>query len=76
MGVVPPEERSRSAAISNVPSQGMSMVGPAVAGVIIRELWIGWMLELAALLQLVNAGLYWHFFRDIKPPEERPGERT
>ena len=54
----------------------MSMVGPAVAGVIIRELWIGWMLELAALLQLVNAGLYWHFFRDIKPPEERPGERT
>jgi MFS family permease len=76
MGVVPPAERSRAAAISNVPSQGLSMVGPAAAGVIIRDTWLGLMLEIAAALQLLNAGLYWRFFRGIVPPEELIAEVT
>jgi MFS family permease len=71
MGVVAPAERSRAAALSNLPSQAFSMVGPAIAGVIIRDTWIGLMLELASALQLINAGLYWRFFHKIPPPEER-----
>lgn len=70
MGIVPPPERSRAAALSNLPSQMFSMVGPAVAGAIIRNFWIGTMLEAASALQLVNAGLYWRFFHGIAPPEE------
>lgn len=70
MGIVPAHERSRTAALSNLPSQLFSMVGPAVAGVIIRNLWIGTMLEAASALQLVNAGLYWRFFHRVLPPEE------
>jgi len=71
MGMVEPAERSRTAALSNVPSQAFSMVGPAVAGVIVRDTWIGLMLEFASALQLLNAGLYWRFFRHAPPPEER-----
>lgn len=70
MGIVPAHERSRTAALSSLPSQLFSMVGPTVAGVIIRNFWIGTMLEAASALQLVNAGLYWRFFHRILPPEE------
>lgn len=70
MGIVPADERSRTAALSSLPSQLFSMVGPAVAGAIIRNFWIGTMLEAASALQLVNAGLYWRFFHRILPPEE------
>lgn len=71
MGIVAPHERSRVASISNVPSQFASMAGPSIAGIMLHSVWIGAMLEVAALLQLVNAGLYWTFFRRMRPPEER-----
>lgn len=71
MGIVSPHERSRVASISNVPSQFASMVGPSIAGVMLHSVWIGAMLEAAATLQLLNAGLYWTFFRRTRPPEER-----
>ena len=72
MGIVQPHERSRVASVSNVPSQFASMAGPSIAGVLLHSVWIGAMLEAAATLQLVNAALYWTFFRRTKPPEERP----
>ncbi len=71
MGVVAPNERARVASLSNLPSQVSSMVAPALAGAIIEHLWIGTMLEAAALLQLLNAALYQRFFSAIRPPEER-----
>ncbi len=70
MGIVSPHERSRVASISNVPSQFASMAGPSIAGIMLHSVWIGAMLEAAALLQLLNAGLYWTFFRRMRPPEE------
>ena len=75
MGIIAPAERSRAASLSNLPSQFFSMVGPSVAGVLLHDFWIGTMLELASALQLLNAGLYWTFFRNRPPPEER-GEAT
>lgn len=71
MGIVSAHERSRVASISNVPSQFAAMAGPSIAGVMLHSIWIGAMLEVAATLQLVNAALYWTFFRTTKPPEER-----
>ena len=74
MGVLPAEERSRGASVANLPSQVFSTVGPAIAGVILHEWWIGAMLEIASVLQLLNAALYWSFFHAAAPPEERVAE--
>lgn len=71
MGIVAVEERSRVASLSNLPSQFFSMVGPSIAGVLLRETWLGTMLEIASALQLLNASLYWRFFHALLPPEER-----
>ena len=71
MGVVPPEERSRVAGLSNFPAQVLQMVGPAMAGAMFENFWLGAPLLLASALQLVNAGLYWTFFRGVLPPEEQ-----
>ncbi|MHB8146646.1 MAG: MFS transporter [Vulcanimicrobiaceae bacterium] len=70
MGIVPSEERSRVSALSNFPGRVAAMAGPATSGALIEHAWIGMPLELAAVLQLLNAGLYWMFFREILPPEE------
>ncbi len=70
MGIVEPAERARVASVSNVPSQFAAMLGPSIAGVMLHSVWIGAMLEIAAMLQLLNATFYWTFFRGIKPPEE------
>lgn len=72
MGVVAPAERSRMAALSNLPARVFSLAGPAVAGVMLRTWWIGLPLELASGLQLAYSGLYWRFFRHVPPPEEVP----
>jgi MFS family permease len=73
MGIAPPPERSRVAGLSNLPSRVLAMPGPAVAGALFQDFWLGLPLELAAALQLVHAGLYWTFFRDVVPPEEAEG---
>jgi hypothetical protein len=73
MGIVPPSERSRVAGLSNLPSRVLAMPGPAVAGALFQEFWLGLPLELAAVLQLLHAALYWGFFRDVPPPEETRG---
>ena len=70
MGIVRPEERSRMAALSNLPARVFSLAGPALVGVMLRVWWIGVPLEVACSLQLVYAGLYWRFFRGVRPPEE------
>jgi MFS family permease len=70
MGIVAPAERSRMAALSNLPARIFALAGPTVAGIILQIWWIGVPLELAAGLQGVYAGLYWRFFRNVHPPEE------
>lgn len=71
MGIVPPQERSRVASLSNLPSQFFSMLGPGIAGVLLTQTWIGTMLEAAAALQLLNGAAYWKFFGAVTPPEEQ-----
>jgi MFS family permease len=70
MGIVAPAERSRVAALANLPARVFALAGPTLAGLMLQVWWIGVPLELAAALQLANAGLYWRFFRNVRPPEE------
>ncbi len=74
MGIIPASERSRASALSNLPARVGSMGGPLVAGALIEHAWIGLPLEFASALQLLNAGLYWLFFRNLPPPEEVEAE--
>ncbi|HEX6965836.1 MAG TPA: MFS transporter [Gemmatimonadaceae bacterium] len=71
MGVVDEADRSTAAGLSNLPLQAFSSVGPTVAGQIMQVAWVSLPLELAAVLQGVNAALYFIFFRNIVPPEEQ-----
>ncbi|MGH7684066.1 MAG: MFS transporter, partial [Vulcanimicrobiaceae bacterium] len=70
MGIIPAHERSRAAALSNLPSRLGAMVCPATAGTMIESGFIGLPLEIAAIFQLANAALYWRFFHGMPPPEE------
>ncbi len=77
MGIVDPRDRSSAAGLSNLPSQVGAAVSPSIAGWLMQSVAVDLPLELAAGLQGINALLYYLFFRDIHPPEEREeGEVT
>jgi MFS family permease len=71
MGVIAPHERARAAGLANLPSQAAASVSPYIAGYLIQQIALDLPLELAAALQGLNAILYYAFFRNIHPPEER-----
>ncbi len=70
MGIIDPRDRSSAAGLSNLPSQVGAAVSPSIAGYLMQEVALAVPLELAAVLQGINAILYYLFFRDIHPPEE------
>ena len=74
MGIVDPHDRSSAAGLSNLPSQVGAAISPSIAGYLMQEVALAVPLELAAGLQGINAVLYYLFFRDIHPPEEREEE--
>ncbi|HVB71968.1 MAG TPA: MFS transporter [Ktedonobacteraceae bacterium] len=71
MGVISPDERARAAGLANLPSQVAAAISPGIAGYIIQSVSLDLPLELAALFQAVNTILYFWFFRNVHPPEER-----
>ena len=70
MGVIPPAERSSAAGMASFPAQVGSSISPYVAGYLMQQVSLELPLELAALLQAINATLYYFFFRAVLPPEE------
>jgi MFS family permease len=70
MGVIPPRERSSAAGMASFPVQAGSSISPYIAGYLMQQISLEMPLELAALLQGINAALYYFFFRDVRPPEE------
>jgi len=70
MGVIPPRERSSAAGMASFPVQAGSSISPYIAGYLMQQISLEMPLELAALLQGINAALYYVFFRDVRPPEE------
>jgi MFS family permease len=71
MGVVPAEERGLVSALSILPSQATSSASPALAGYIFDHISLSLPFEVGALLQGINAVLFYVFFRKLRPPEER-----
>lgn len=71
VGLADADERASVAALANVPSQ-LAMAGsPLVTGELFQAVNLSLPFELSAVLQLVNAGLFWVFFRHHPPEEER-----
>jgi MFS family permease len=71
MGVVPTEERGTVGALSNLPSQATSAVSPVLAGYLFDEVSLSLPFLIGAVLQGINAVLFYAFFRNILPPEEQ-----
>jgi len=71
LGLAEPDERAAVAAISNLPSQLAMSSSPLLTGYLFDEISLNIPFEVAALLQLVNAGLWWQLFKDHPPEEER-----
>lgn len=71
MGVIPSSERGTAGALSNLPMQVTSAVSPIAAGYLFDEVSLSLPFEVGALLQAINAALFYLFFRHLPPPEER-----
>ncbi|MGH2514838.1 MAG: MFS transporter, partial [Ktedonobacterales bacterium] len=71
MGVVAPEERGTVGALSNLPSQVTMAISPTIAGAIFDNVSLELPFLIGAVLQGINAALYYIFFRNLLPPEER-----
>ncbi len=76
MAVVPPAERGTVGALSNLPMQVTSAVSPALAGYIFANLSLTLPFEIGAALQGLNAFLFYYFFHEMRPPEERGEARA
>jgi MFS family permease len=80
LAMADPEERAAVGALSNLPSQATNAIAPIFAGYLFDEVSLSLPFLLAAVLQVVNAGLYWGFFRNMPPEEEvaaaNPGAAT
>lgn len=71
LGMVPAEERSSVAGLANLPSQGTSAGSPALAGYLFDNVGLWVPFEIGAVLQAVNTALFYAFFHNLPPPEER-----
>lgn len=71
MGVVRPDERASAAGLANFPVNATGAVSPYFAGVMMQHFALSLPLEISALLMGINTALYYFFFRNIHPPEER-----
>jgi hypothetical protein len=74
LGLAEPDERAAVAAISNLPSQVAMASSPLLTGYLFDEVSLSLPFEIAAGLQLLNAGLWWRLFRDHPPEEEREAD--
>ncbi|MHB8586607.1 MAG: MFS transporter [Thermoplasmatota archaeon] len=66
-----PEERASVAALANIPSQVAMTISPLASGYLFEEVSLAVPFEVSGALQIVNAALFWAFFRAHPPSEER-----
>lgn len=67
MGASPAQERARVAAFAQLPTQGISALAPTLSGYLLNEVSLALPFEIAGVLQLINAGLFHHFFGQTAP---------
>lgn len=71
-----PDERASVTALSNLPSQGAMAASPVLAGYLFESVSLELPFEMAGALQLINALMYWAFFRRLPPLEEQLATTT
>lgn len=71
LAMADPAERASVAALANLPSQAAMAASPVLSGYLFDSVSLELPFELGAALQLVNAVLFWVFFRGSAPEEER-----
>ncbi len=76
MGMAHPEERAQVAALSNMPAQATSAVTPALAGELFQYVSLSAPFLVVAACQALNAILFYAFFHNLTPEEERAHEGT
>jgi len=76
MGVSSPEERGTIGALANLPMQATSAASPTLAGYLFDHVALALPFEIGAILQGVNTALFFLFFRNAPPPEERTQKAT
>ncbi|HLI69674.1 MAG TPA: MFS transporter [Ktedonobacteraceae bacterium] len=75
LGVVRSEERGTVGALSNLPSQVTSAASPSLAGYLFDHVSLSLPFEIGAILQGTNTLIFYLFFHDLQPPEEKSEER-
>jgi hypothetical protein len=70
MAVVPPEERTAAASITNVPRSFASALPPLFTGAMLSRSAIGWPLVCGGLLKAVYDVALLAQFRGVSPGEE------
>jgi predicted MFS family arabinose efflux permease len=79
MAVVPPEERTAAASVTNVPRALASALSPALAGYLLTQTTFGWPLILCGSLKIIYDILLLQQFQRFPPNEEpanMPGAAT
>lgn len=70
MSAAPREDRARVAAYSALPTQVLSAATPTVSGYLIQAVSISLPFQIAGVVQLVNAWMFYGFFRHTRPADE------
>lgn len=70
MSAAPRDDRARVAAYSALPTQVLSAASPTMSGYLIETVGLSLPFEIAGVLQLVNAWLFYGFFRHTRPVDE------
>lgn len=76
MAMVPAEERTAAASVTNVPRSLAQAISPALAGLMIARTDFGWPLLLAGGLKVLYDVLLLLQFRDRRPEEESSSSQT
>jgi MFS family permease len=71
LAVADPAERSSVAALANVPAQAAMAASPVLTGYLFDEVSLSLPFVLGGVLQFVNGLIYYAFFRNLAPEEER-----
>ncbi len=70
MGIVPPEERSAAASVTNVPRSLAAAITPLLAGALLDHTSFGWPLICGGAVKLLYDVLLLFQFGHIRSPDE------
>ena len=71
LGVIDEEARATSQGVSGIARRASTVAAPTLTGYLMEYISISLPLYLSGAFLAANAALYWVFFHNVKPPEER-----